>query len=67
MQRKAMAEVTSALDRLTFSLGEYRLEMLGRESDQRNVDPVYEFPREVQEASEQPRRPIWSNWRGPAT
>ncbi len=44
---KAMAEVTSALDRLTFSLGEYRLEMLGRESDQRNVDPVYEFPREV--------------------
>ena len=44
---KAMAEVTSTLDRLTFSLGEYRLEMLGRESDQRNVDPVYEFPREV--------------------
>ena len=44
---RAMAEVTSALDRLTFSLGEYRLEMLGRESDQRNVDPVYEFPREV--------------------
>ena len=44
---KAMAEVTSVLDRLTFSLGEYRLEILARESDQRNVDPVYEFPREV--------------------
>ena len=44
---KAMAEVTSSLDRLTFSLAEYRLEMLGRESDQRNVDPVYEFPREL--------------------
>ena len=44
---KAMAEVTASLDRLTFSLGEYRLEMLSRETDQRNVDPVYEFPREL--------------------
>ena len=44
---KAMGEVTSALDQLIFSLGEFRLELLARESDQRNVDPVYEFPREM--------------------
>ncbi|MBV8674038.1 MAG: hypothetical protein JOZ33_11435 [Acidobacteriaceae bacterium] len=44
---KAMAEATTSLDRLIFSLGEYRLEMLSREADQRNVDPVYEFPREL--------------------
>ena len=44
---KAMADVTASLDRLTFSLAEYRLEMLSRETDQRNVDPVYEFPREL--------------------
>ena len=44
---KAMAEVSSSLDQLIFSLGEFRLELLTRESDQRNVDPVYEFPREL--------------------
>ena len=44
---KAMSEVTSALDRIFFSLGEFRLELLSRESDQKNVDPVYEFPREL--------------------
>lgn len=44
---KAMAEVTRSLDQLIFSLGEYRLELLTRETDQRNVDPVYEFPREM--------------------
>lgn len=44
---KAMADVTSALDRVLFSLGEYRLELLSRENDQNNVDPVYEFPREM--------------------
>lgn len=44
---KAMAEVTTSLDRLIFSLGEFRLEMLSRETDPRNVDPVYEFPREL--------------------
>ena len=44
---KAMGEVTSALDQLIFSLGEFRLELLTRESDQKNVDPVYEFPREL--------------------
>ncbi|HTD56781.1 MAG TPA: ImcF-related family protein, partial [Silvibacterium sp.] len=44
---KAMAEVTGSLDRLTFSLGEFRLEVLSRETDQKNVDPDYEFPREL--------------------
>jgi type VI secretion system protein ImpL len=44
---RAMGEVASSLDQLIFSLGEFRLELLSRESDQRNVDPVYEFPREL--------------------
>ncbi len=44
---KATAEVTTSLDQLFFSLGEYRVELLTRETDQRNVDPVYEFPREL--------------------
>lgn len=44
---QATREVTNSLDQLIFSLGEYRLEMLSRENDQRNVDPVYEFPREL--------------------
>ena len=44
---QATREVTNAIDQLIFSLGEYRLEMLSRETDQRNVDPVYEFPREL--------------------
>ncbi|HEV2136460.1 MAG TPA: ImcF-related family protein [Terracidiphilus sp.] len=44
---RAMAEATSALDRLFFSLGEYRLEVLSRETDPANVDPDYEFPREM--------------------
>ncbi len=43
---KAMSEVASALDRIIFALGEFRLELLSRENDQRNIDPVYEFPRE---------------------
>lgn len=44
---QATREVTNSLDQLIFSLGEYRLEMLSRENDQRNIDPVYEFPREL--------------------
>lgn len=44
---RAMGEVTHALDKLIFSLGEFRLELLSRETEQKNVDPVYEFPREV--------------------
>ncbi len=43
---QATGEVTSALDQILFSLSEYRMELLSRETDQRNVDPVYEFPRE---------------------
>ncbi len=44
---QATRDVTNALDQLIFSLGEYRMEILSRENDQRNVDPVYEFPREL--------------------
>jgi type VI secretion system protein ImpL len=44
---KATTEVTAALDRILFALSEYRLELLNRENDQNNVDPVYEFPREM--------------------
>lgn len=44
---KATADVTASLDQLIFSLSEYRLELLTRETDQRNVDPLYEFPREL--------------------
>lgn len=44
---KAMADVTSALDRVLFSLSEYRMELLTRENDANNIDPVYEFPREL--------------------
>lgn len=44
---QAMAEVSAALDKLIFSLSEYRLELLTRETDARNIDPVYEFPREL--------------------
>jgi type VI secretion system protein ImpL len=44
---KAMSEVTHSLDKLIFSLGEFRLELLTRETEQKNVDPVYEFPREL--------------------
>ena len=43
---KAMSEAASVLDQIFFSLGEFRLELLSREADQRSVDPVYEFPRE---------------------
>ncbi len=44
---KAMSEVVAALDQVFFSLGEFRTTLLTRENDQRNVDPVYEFPREL--------------------
>jgi len=45
---QASSVVSSALDRLIFSLGEFRLEMLARESDQQDTDALYEFPRELQ-------------------
>ena len=44
---RAMGEATAALDQILFSLGEFRLELLARETDQRNIDQVYEFPREI--------------------
>lgn len=43
----AMAEATAALDRIFFSLSEFRLEILSREADAASVDPDYEFPREM--------------------
>ena len=39
--------VTSSLDQLLFSLGEFRVEILARETGQNTVAPVYEFPREM--------------------
>ena len=44
---KAMAEAVAALDRIFFSLSEFRLELLARENAAQNIDPVYEFPREM--------------------
>ncbi len=43
---QAGRELGSALDSLTFALGEFRVEVLGRESEPRNAPGVYEFPRE---------------------
>jgi type VI secretion system protein ImpL len=39
-------ELGSALDVLTYSLGEFRIEALNRETEPRNAPGVYEFPRE---------------------
>ena len=39
-------ELGSALDLLTYSLGEFRIEALNRETEPRNAPGVYEFPRE---------------------
>ncbi len=44
---KAMGEVAAALDRVFFSLSEFRTNLLTRENDAKNIDPVYEFPREL--------------------
>jgi type VI secretion system protein ImpL len=44
---QASREINTSLDQLIFSLGEFRLEMLSRENDSRNLDPIYEFPREL--------------------
>jgi type VI secretion system protein ImpL len=43
---KTSLRLESTLDSLVFSLGEFRIEMLGRETDPGNVAGVYEFPRE---------------------
>lgn len=44
----ATAAISSALDNLFFSIGEFRVEALGRESRQPATAPIYEFPRELQ-------------------
>ena len=43
---KVSRELGSALDALVFALGEFRVEMLDRETEPRNAPGVYEFPRE---------------------
>ena len=45
---RASAVLSSALDRLFFSLGEFRLEVLGRESTAASTPLIYQFPRELQ-------------------
>jgi type VI secretion system protein ImpL len=45
---EATPAFASSLDRLFFSLGQYRMEVLGRESEQRSTAAIYEFPRELQ-------------------
>jgi type VI secretion system protein ImpL len=39
-------ELGTVLDALCYSLGEFRVEMLARETEPANAPPVYEFPRE---------------------
>jgi len=43
---RAASEVNGDLDALCYTLGEFRVEMLARETDARNSAGVYEFPRE---------------------
>ena len=43
---KISRELGSALDLLIFALGEFRVEVLNRETEPRNAPGVYEFPRE---------------------
>lgn len=45
---RASSYLSSALERLSFSLGEFRLEMLGREAQESNASAIYQFPREFQ-------------------
>ena len=45
---RASSVIASALDKLFFSLGEFRLEMLGREGDPAPLPSIYQFPRELQ-------------------
>jgi type VI secretion system protein ImpL len=44
---QASKEIAASFDQVVFSLGEFRLELLTRENDAKNLDPVYEFPREL--------------------
>jgi len=43
---KMSRELASALDLLTYSLGEFRMEVLSRETEPVNAPGAYEFPRE---------------------
>jgi len=43
---RATSQLTGVLDALGYTLGEFRVEMLSRETDPRNAPGVYEFPRE---------------------
>lgn len=45
---QATAAISASLDQLFFSLGEFRLEMLGRENGGANSAGIYQFPREMQ-------------------
>jgi type VI secretion system protein ImpL len=45
---EATPALASSLDGLFFSLGQFRMEVLGRESELRGTAPIYEFPREMQ-------------------
>ncbi len=44
---EASQRIGQALDKLFYSLGEFRLELLEREPGQQNAADVYEFPREL--------------------
>src|SRR5579859_14618 len=44
---QATQEIGAALDQLCFSLAEFRLDLLARETDQTTTVDVYEFPREL--------------------
>jgi type VI secretion system protein ImpL len=43
---KMSRDLASALDLLTYSLGEFRVEVLNRETEPQNAPGAYEFPRE---------------------
>lgn len=45
---EATSVLASSLDGLFFSLGQFRIEVLGRESELRSTAPIFEFPREMQ-------------------
>lgn len=44
---QATKDISQAVDKLAFSLGEFRLDLLPRESDQTKLPGIYEFPREL--------------------
>jgi len=44
---QATKDISLAVDKLAFSLGEFRLDLLPRESDQSKMPGIYEFPREL--------------------